>query len=473
MRRYYITLAVVAAVFAVAILVNLPLKSGLYIGNFLITKPLSYGLDLRGGAQVLLEADVADPTTIDAQSMQDAMRILINRTNALGVSETQFQIAGGSRIVGEFPGLKDTSAVLATIKSTGLLEFVDLGTNPDQLREGAVIKTNLGGSSAAQPTPTAQLTPTATATGPTPTPDPNATPAAAEKIWSTIMTGKDLKSVGVQSNTTGGYEITFTLSSDGAKIFADFTAKNVGKTLAIVLDKKIISAPSINSAIPSGSGVIQGTFTNDEANNLAIQMRYGSLPFAFKVVESRLIGPTLGQDSLNKSLIAGLIGFIIVMLFMGIYYRLPGLMAAISILVYALVTLAFFRMWPVVLTLPGIAGFLLGTGSALDANILLFERFKEELRAGRTYAQAVDLGWRRAWPSIRESNAATVITCAILFWFGSTVGASIVQGFAFNLFVGVIVSLLCAFFVTLTLMNVLIDRMNPNSKHFKLFGILD
>jgi preprotein translocase subunit SecD len=472
MRRQYITLAVVAVVLVLAIWMNLPSNPGIYIGSIQNTMQLVYGLDLRGGAEVLLEADVADPSKIDPQSMQDALRILESRTNGLGVSETQFQIAGGNRIVGEFPGLKDPAAVLATVKNTGLLEFVDLGTNPDNLGVGAIIKTNQGGSSVQPaPTPTAELTPTST--GPTATPNAAATPAAPEKIWNTIMIGKDLKTVTVQNNGTGGYELAFTLSSDGAKIFADFTAKNIGKTLAIVLDKKIISAPSINGAIPSGSGVIQGTFTVNEANNLAVQMRYGALPFAFKVVESRLIGPTLGQDSLNKSLLAGLIGFLIVILFMGIYYRLPGLMAAVSIVVYALVMLACFRLIPVVLTLPGIAGFLLGTGSALDANILLFERFKEELRAGRTFFQAIDLGWRRAWPSIRDSNIATGLTCFILFMFGNSVGASIVKGFAVNLALGVVVSLLCAFFVTLTLLHVLVDVMKPQAKHFKLFGILD
>ena len=170
-------------------------------------------------------------------------------------------------------------------------------------------------------------------------------------------------------------------------------------------------------------------------------MRYGALPIPFKVVESRVIGPTLGQDSLNKSLIAGIIGFAIVILFMGIYYRVPGFMADLSIILYALIILALFKLIPVTLTLPGIAGFLLSTGSALDANILIFERFKEELRSGRTYVQALDLAWKRALPSIRDSNIATLITCVILFWFGSSFGATIVKGFAFTLGLGIIVSL--------------------------------
>lgn len=449
MRRYYINLVIVAVLLGLAIWSNLPSNPGIYLGDFQRTMQLIYGLDLRGGVEVLLQADVPAGTEIDTQAMNDAMTILVNRTNALGVSENQFNIVGQDLIAGEFPGLSNPTEVLATIKNTGQLEFVDLGDNTESLGEGALIVTSVSTD---------------------PIPPEN---AASKTVWNTIMTGKDLKGVTVQANGTGGYEISFTLSTEGAKIFAEHTANNVGKILAIVLDKRIISAPSINGAIPGGQGVIQGTFTVDEANSLAIQMRYGALPIPFKVVESRLIGPTLGADSLNKSLLAGIIGLTVALLFMTIYYRLSGLMAVLSITVYALITLAFFRLIPITLTLPGIAGFLLGTGSALDANILIFERFKEELRAGRTFFQAIDLGWKRAWPSIRDSNIATLITCVILLIFGTQVGASIVKGFAFNLALGVLVSIFCAFFVTLTLLHVLIDVMKPGTKHFKWFGILD
>ena len=189
-------------------------------------------------------------------------------------------------------------------------------------------------------------------------------------------------------------------------------------------------------------------FTQETANNLAIQLRYGSLPVAFDVVESTTVGPTLGQDSLRKSLIAGIIGLIVIMLFMIIYYRLPGLVASLALATYALISLALFRLIPVTLTMSGIAGFVLSIGMAVDANILIFERMKEELRAGRTLTNAIDLGWRRAWLSIRDSNISTLITCAILFWFGSNFGASIVKGFAFTLALGVLVSLFTAVVVT-------------------------
>jgi preprotein translocase subunit SecD len=238
-----------------------------------------------------------------------------------------------------------------------------------------------------------------------------------------------------------------------------------------VLDKKVLSAPSINGAITGGKGVIEGKFTIDEANNLAVQMRYGSLPVPLKVVESRVIGPTLGKDSLDKSIRAGLVGFLVVALFMMLYYRLPGFVAILSILFYALLTLMIFNSIGVTLTLPGIAGFLLSTGSALDANILIFERMKEELRAGRQLGQAIELGWRRAWPSIRDSNLATIITSFILFWFGSSFGASIVKGFAVTLALGVVISLFCAIFVTRTLLNLTVNFIPKAQEKLGWFGI--
>jgi preprotein translocase subunit SecD len=184
----------------------------------------------------------------------------------------------------------------------------------------------------------------------------------------------------------------------------------------------------------------------------------------------RTVGPTLGQDSLQKSLQAGLIGFTIVVLFMALYYRVPGVVADVAILIYALIAFALFRFIPVTLTLAGIAGFLLSTGSALDANILIFERMKEELRGGRTLNQAIDLGWQRAWPSIRDSNIATLITCGILFWFGSTFGATIVKGFSLTLAVGVFISLFVAILVTRTLLSLVVTYLKPTNL-VKWFGL--
>jgi len=284
------------------------------------------------------------------------------------------------------------------------------------------------------------------------------------------MTGADLKSVQVVTGPTGEYQVSFELSPNGTGVFGDFTTNNIGKMLAIVLDKEIISAPTINDAITDGRGVITGNFDNESANALAIQLRYGSLPIPLKVVETTTVGPTLGQDSLQKSMIAGVIGFSIVILFMGLYYRLPGFVADISIIMYAVFAFALFRFIPITLTLPGIAGFLLSTGSALDANILVFERIKEELRAGKPLQQSINLGWKRAWPSIRDSNIAVLITCGILFWFGSAFGATIVKGFSITLALGIIISVFTALIVTRALLILVLGFFKPTD-YEKWFGI--
>jgi preprotein translocase subunit SecD len=423
------------------------------------------GLDLRGGLQVILNAKVAEGVNVTRQELEDAKSILENRANALGVSEVNFQVAGDNSIVGEFPGVTDPKAVIDTIRQVGLLEFVDFGSEDQNALMGKTVITDEGAATSVQPTPEAQATP---ATDVTPTAEPGIT----EKVWHTVMNGRDLKEVGVVPvPNSANYEISFVLSDAGKKIFSDYTSANVGKVLGIVLDKKVISAPSIQNPIPDGQGVITGKFTREEANNLAVQMRYGSLPIPLEVVQTRLIGPTLGVDSLNKSLIAYVIGFAIVMLFMAIYYRVPGLVADLAILTYAVIAFAIFRSIPITLSLSGIAGFMLSTGSALDANILSFERMKEELRAGRTVGQAIELGWKRAWPSIRDSNIAALITSAILFWFGSTYGASIVKGFALTLALGVIISVFTAIFVTRTFLGVVMSWIKDPEKRPSLFGL--
>ena len=412
------------------------------------------GLDLQGGLQVLLEADVPADRNVDAQDMETARTIVENRTNALGVSENVIQLAGERRIVGEFPGAEDADAILDIIQQTGLLEFVDTGDyRPD---EGTTLQTDFATGTLAEPTPT-----------PAPT-DANGT--EPQTVYHTIMTGKDLRSVNVGTSSTGSPAIDFVLSPEGATIFAQHTAANIGKILAITLDKRVISAPGIDGAIPDGQGQISGSFTQDSANTLAVQLRYGSLPIPLKVVETRVIGPTLGEDSLQKSLLAGVIGMTIVILFMGIYYRLPGITADVSILLYAAILLAVFKFLGVTLTLPGIAGIMLSTGSALDANILVFERLKEELRGGRVIRQAFDQAWSRAWPSIRDSNIAALITSAILFWFGNTFGATIVKGFSLTLAIGVVISLFSSLYITRTLLALALDRFKPTNLE-RWFGI--
>jgi preprotein translocase subunit SecD len=407
------------------------------------------GLDLQGGLQVLLEADVPEETEVDATAMSTARDIVENRTNAYAVSENLVQLAGDRRIVGEFPGTEDTDAILDIIQQTGLLEFVDTGDYRPE--EGTILVTDFS-------------TGTSTETA------PPADGSEPQTVYHTIMTGKDLRTVNVGLDQSGQPAIDFVLSTEGTAIFGQHTAANIDKILAITLDKRVVSAPSINGAIPSGQGQISGSFTAESANALAVQLRYGSLPIPLKVVETRIIGPTLGEDSLRKSLMAGAIGMVIVVLFMGIYYRLPGMVADVSIVFYAAFAFAIFKYFHFTLTLPGIAGFLLSTGAALDANILIFERIKEELRGGRNLIQAVDQGWIRAWPSIWESNVTTIITSLILYWFGSTFGATIVKGFSLTLALGVGISLFTAVYITRTLLALTLQTFKPTNLQ-RWFGI--
>lgn len=401
------------------------------------------GLDLQGGLQVLLEADIPADQQVQGDAMEIARDIVQQRTDALGVNENVIQIAGDRRIVGEFPGLEDTESVLATIQQTGLMEFVDTGDFAPE--EGTILLTD--------------YSPTGEAVEAT---------EDEQTIYHTIMTGAELDSVTVATDQLGvNYQIDFLLKPEGARIFGDHTTANPGKFLTILLDKQVISSPRIEGAITGGQGTITGGFTFESANAFAVQLRYGSLPVPLKIVETRIIGPTLGADSLDKSLRAGLIGMAIVALFMILYYRLPGIVAVLSILIYAVIAFAVFKWFHFTLTLPGIAGFLLSTGAALDANILIFERLKEELRNGKNLNQAVDQGWTRAWSSIRDSNLSAIITSLILFWFGSTFGATIVKGFSLTLALGVGISLFTAIYVTRTLLALFLQGFKP--KNFDLW----
>jgi preprotein translocase subunit SecD len=448
-RNLYTRLVLILIVAALAIWVDLSDEIQIYNpfnDTVLVQRNITprLGLDLQGGLQVLLEADLPEGQDVDAQQMETARSIVENRTNALGVSENVIQLAGDRRIVGEFPGAEDADAILDIIQQTGLLEFVDTGDFAPE--DGAVLQTDFTSGSAE---------------GETPSTDTNGT--EPQTVYHTIMTGRELETVNVGVGPTGAPAIDFLLSSEGADVFAQHTAANVGKILTITLDKRVVSAPRIEGAIPGGQGQISGNFTPETANALAVQLRYGSLPIPLKVVETRIIGPTLGEDSLQKSLVAGMVGMIIVILFMIIYYRLPGVVAALAILFYAAIAFAIFKYFHFTLTLAGIAGFLLSTGAALDANILIFERLKEELRNGRNLVQAVDQGWTRAWSSIRDSNLATIITSLILYWFGSTFGATIVKGFSLTLALGVAISLFTAIYVTRTLLTLIITNLKPRN----------
>jgi preprotein translocase subunit SecD len=241
--------------------------------------------------------------------------------------------------------------------------------------------------------------------------------------------------------------------------------------MCIVLDKAVVSCATINEPIPDGAVRItrEGGFPPEEAESIVIRLRYGALPIPLRIETNRTVGPTLGEDSLQKSLLAGAMGVSVVLLYMLLYYRLPGLLADVALIIYAIFVLALFKLIPVVLTLPGIAGFILSVGMAVDANILIFERMKEELRAGKPLRLAVEQGFTRAWPSIRDSNFATLITCAILFWFGSYFGASVVKGFALTLGVGVLISMFTAITVTRTFLRMIVEL--DVVKHHRWFGV--
>ncbi len=454
----------IALVVAVAVYVALP-----YGFAFLPPHPTVHqGLDLQGGLQAVLEADLPAGTTITRADIERAKVIVDRRVNGLGLSEAVVQITQDNRrIVVELPGADDPQTALASLKQTGLLEFVAMGTTP--LEVGTTIYTDCinpalvdcGNPTGSIPVPAPTVTPTFSLTPTEPIPGP----------FHTVMSGVAIADATVGTvSQLGELGVNFRLTGDGAQIFSTFTAAHVGETLAIVVDKQVISAPRIDNAITDGQGVITGNFSQDSANQLANNLRYGALPVPLKVIQSREVGPSLGADSVRKSIIAGMAGLSVVALFMLLYYRLPGAIAVVALLIYAVITFALFKLIPVTLTLPGIAGFILSVGVAVDANILIFERMKEELRGGKSIHHAVDAGFSRAWPSIRDSNISTLITCGILYYFGNTFGASIVKGFAFTLALGVGVSLFTAILVTRVILHLVLDRVDFSTRH-SWFGI--
>ena len=444
-RRQLWSLIVVVAVAVIALVIALPIDHPSWFDNIQFWNPketrsveLKQGLDLKGGLQVLLESG----TDATADEMDAAKKVVESRVNGLGVSEPQVQRQGDNRIIVEIPGITNPDQAVATLRGTGLLEFVEMGQNP--LPAGTLIQTDAPASA-----PGVGVT-----NGITPTVNP-----ATGQPFATIMTGADLDSANVGFNqTTGQPEIQFALRDSGKDTFANYTSAHVGDFLAIVMDKVVLSAPRINSAISDGAGVIEGSFTQDEARSLAIQMQYGALPVPLSVIDIRAVGATLGANSVNRSVTAGVIGLATVLLFMLVYFKLPGLLADIALIVFVLINIAIFKLIPITLTLPGIAGFLLAIGMAVDANVLIFARMKEEMRAGKPLRASVDAGFDRAWTAILDSNLSTIISGLILLYFGGTFGASSVQGFAITLIIGVLTSMFTAVVVTRVLMRLVFSR---------------
>lgn len=282
----------------------------------------------------------------------------------------------------------------------------------------------------------------------------------------TQLTGKQLKRADVVFDpNTGAPQVQLTFNAEGTKLFDQLTKANLGKILGIYLDGQPISLPTVQTEITNGIAVITGNFTLANAKDLAKRLNAGALPVPITLISQTNVGATLGRESIERSLVAGIIGLILVAIFMIVYYRLPGLLAVVALGVYTLIVLAIFKLWPVTLTLAGIAGFILSIGMAVDANILVFERTKEELYAGRPLLSAIDEGFRRAWLSIRDSNVSSLITAFILIWFGS----SLIKGFAVTLSIGILVSMFSALTVTRTFLHMIVSRWMGH--HLWLFGV--
>ncbi len=365
---------------------------------------LKLGLDLQGGTHLVYQADTSKVPVNNIDEAIKATRDNIERRiNLLGVAESVIQtskIGNQHRLIVELPGVRDINTALATIGQTAQLDF----------REGA------------------DFSPTG-------------------------LTGRDLKIAQVKFDN-GKAVVGLEFTPQGSSKFADITTKSIGKPLAIFLDNQIISAPTVQNAITNGSAVITGNFTVESAKQLAILLNAGALPLPIKVVEQRNIGATLGQESISKSILAASVGIAVVWLFMLANYGVKGLLANIALGIYLLLSISAIKLIPITLTLAGIAGLVLSIGMAVDANILIFERIKEELRWGRPLPVALELGFHRAWNSIRDSNISSLITAGILFWFGS----GSVRGFALTLIVGISVSLFTSITITRTLLRLVYDR---------------
>jgi preprotein translocase subunit SecD len=381
-------------------------------GKNILTK-LKLGLDLVGGSQFEFEAKpTEDVPVITAEVMRGLVKVFENRVNASGTTEAIVQQVGKQRILVEVPGA-DPSVVKRRLLQTANLEFKKL------------IITNEGAEN------------------------------QSEEWVNSGITGADLKRAQASTDGVATWAIDFELKTDAAKKFGDLTASLVGKPLGISLDGNIISAPTVRGAITAGSGQITGNFSAQEAQDLAVQLNAGALPVPVKILQERSIGATLGQESINKSMKAGAWGLLAVMLFMIVVYRLPGLIASVALTIYVLMAMYAFQE-NVTLTLAGLAGFILSIGMAVDANILIFERAKEEMNDGKSVLIGLRDGFDRAYTSIFDSNMNTSMVCLILIIFGT----GIVKGFAITLLIGVILSLISALFVTKTLMFTFVKMFN-------------
>ncbi len=414
----------------------LPGNPGIRLGGFQ-RQGARLGLDLQGGTQLTLQADMSSvPAEQRDAALKGALNVIERRVNAYGVAEPRVQARGTDRIIVELPGVRDIEEAKKLIGQTAKLDFRECANPAQRCGPGDE-----------------WLPATGTLDGQT-----------AELTGKYLIPGRQQ----VTFQSQGGLpDVAFEFNGEGARLFEQITQRLLGRQLGIFLDDQLISAPTVQAVI-GAQGRITG-LTLQEARLLAIQLNAGALPVPVSIEEERTVDATLGSDSVRKSIIAGELALVVVVLFMLLYYRLPGLAASAALIVYSLATLAIFKLIPVTLTLAGIAGFILSVGMAVDANILIFERMKEELRSGKTLAAAIRAGEDRAWPSIRDSNSSTLITCAVLYWFGNQFGATIIMGFALVLAIGVVVSLFSAIFVSRTFLEVLLSQ--PWAQRPRLFGM--
>lgn len=431
------------------------------MGDFVFERRgMVLGLDLRGGTHLVLEADLSGVEASErSNAMSGVAHVLERRINAYGVAETLVSQQGESRIVVQLPGVRNIDEAKALIGKTAQLDFrecvpLDLGADEtaDEATPGPP-PTCLYFDEAGDVQPGRWVVATAIGSG-----------GVVKEL-----TGRYFKpnAALVLDPQTSRPQVAFEFDDEGSRLFEQITTRLIGKPLGIFLDAEIISAPIVQDVI-SQRGVITGIDVN-EARLLAIQLNAGALPVPIKIVGEQTVDATLGADSIRKSILAGEIGMVVVLFFMVLYYRLPGAVAGLALIVYTLMVLALFKLIPVTLTLAGIAAFILSVGMAVDANVLIFERLKEELRGGRPLTDAIERGFDRAWLSIRDSNVSTFITCIILYWFGQNFGASLVMGFALTLFIGVAVSMFTAIVVTRTFMRYMV-RMGL-AKDLRLFGL--
>ncbi len=396
-------------------------------------KPFKLGLDLKGGTHLIYQADL---TNISSDSYDDSMQgvrdVIERRVNLFGVAEPVVQVSevgSNYRLIVELAGVKDAHKAIEMIGETPYLDFREERNSTERdnilakqkeiykkIEDGLEI--NLEDQSILMQ-------------------DPYFTP--------TELTGRYLKGSQLQiDQQTYQSQVSLEFDSEGSKIFEELTSKNVGKKIAIYLDGVGISAPTVQEVITGGKAQITGDFTSDEAKELVQRLNAGALPVPIDLISQQTIEASLGKDSLDKSLSAGIYGFLVVLIFIIFYYRLPGLMASLSLLLYVAIVLAIFKLIPVTLTLAGIAGFILSIGMAVDANVLIFERLKEEFKSGKSLGGSIDEGFKKAWPAIRDGNISTIITCSILYIFAT----GLVKGFALTLGIGVLISMFSAIVIT-------------------------